>query len=154
MFAVPENTTAQNPVRAAVHPALIAAEFARERHRWAHLLRYDPDERFVAPITVADEFEAWLMSWLPGQSTGLHDHGGVEGAFTVVSGVVTERVVRGTTEVLHEVATGGSRVFGRDYVHQVRNDGPDPAVSIHVYRPGRVPMREYAFDPITGPRPH
>jgi hypothetical protein len=40
--------------------------------------------------------------------------------------------------VLHTVAVGQSRVFGAQYAHQVRNDGIDPAVTIHVYRPHRA----------------
>ena len=39
---------------------------------------------------MTDDYEAWLLTWLPGQSTGLHDHGGSAGAFTVLSGVVEE----------------------------------------------------------------
>ncbi|WP_020497436.1 cysteine dioxygenase [Sciscionella marina] len=150
MFAVPENTIALRPAVSAAHPARIAAEYARDRDRWAHLLRYDPDDRYAALITADELFEVWLLSWLPGQTTGLHDHGGAEGAFTVVTGTVSERVIRGGTEVLHEVAAGQSRVFGIDYVHQVHNAGVDPAVTIHVYRPSRVPMREYRFDPVGG----
>ena len=34
----------------------------------------------------------WLLSWLPGQGTGLHDHGGSAGAFAVVRGTLHERV--------------------------------------------------------------
>ena len=37
------------------------------------------------------------MSWLPGQQTDRHDHGDAAGAFTVVSGSLTEHVLhRGT----------------------------------------------------------
>lgn len=143
MFAVPENTIALPPIRSAAHPARIAAEYARDRERWAHLLRYDPDQRYAALIADTGEFEVWLLSWLPGQSTELHDHGGAEGAFTVVNGAVHERVLRGTSETARSVRAGQSRVFGRNYVHQVRNDDVDPAVTIHVYRPSRLPMREF-----------
>lgn len=153
MFAVPENTVALPAAPAAAHPARLAAEYARDRSRWAHLLRYDPEERFAAPVTVTAEYEVWLLSWLPGQSTALHDHGGAAGAFTVVTGVVTERVCKGTTQVRHEVGAGQSRVFGPGYLHQVANHGTDPAVTVHVYQPGRVPMREYVLDPVRGPVP-
>lgn len=153
MFAVPENTIALPAVSSAAHPARIATEIAKDRTRWGHLLRYDPDERYAALISADDEYEAWLLSWLPGQSTGLHDHGGVEGAYTVVTGTVSERAINGGTEVLHEVTPGRTRVFGVDSVHQVHNAGVDPAVTIHVYRPSRVPMREYAWDPVHGLSP-
>ena len=80
------------------------------------------------------------MSWLPGQSTDLHDHGSATGAFTIVSGVLTERVMRTGTTL--ELQPGQSRVFAPHYVHQVSNNGDDPAVSIHVYRATRQ-MRTY-----------
>lgn len=143
MFAVPENTiTLPSNVNAgAVHPALVAREYAARRDRWAHLLRYDPDDRYAALVHRGGGQEIWLLSWLPGQGTELHDHGSASGAFTVVSGELTEYVAhRGLT---HQLGVGQSRVFGPGYGHMVRNAGPDPAVSIHVYRAART-MRPYA----------
>jgi len=159
VFAVPANTVTLSAVPVAVHPARIATSVARDRHRWAHLLRYDPTERYSALIESTGEVEIWLLSWLPGQHTDLHDHAGSAGAFTVVSGVLTERVIRHPSptarpiEVEHPVTVGQTRVFGPRYVHQVRNIGTDPAVSIHVYRPERAGMTHYHFDPKTGLSP-
>jgi quercetin dioxygenase-like cupin family protein len=152
MFAVPANTIAAATVAPTVHPALIARAYATDRSRWAHLLRYDPDERFAALVDATAGQQVWLMSWLPGQQTDLHDHGAATGAFTVVSGTLTEHVRhRGTT---HPLVPGQSRVFGPGYAHQVRNDGPDPAVSLHVYRAVRT-MRAVSdgFGPLTADRP-
>lgn len=148
MFAVPENTVAMPALASAAHPARIAREFARDKGSWAHLLRYDPEERYTALVASTEHFEVWLMSWLPGQTTGLHDHGGAAGAFTVLNGAVQERVLKGATEVLHTVSDGQSRVFGPDYVHQVSNVGEDPAVTIHVFRPSRGIMRPRTHDPL------
>jgi predicted metal-dependent enzyme (double-stranded beta helix superfamily) len=140
MFAVPENTIPSDGIAPTVHPALIARQYAADRQRWAHLLRYDPDERFAALVHRTPEQEVWLMSWLPGQGTEPHDHGAASGAFTIVSGELTEHVAhRGTTL---RIGVGQSRVFGPGYVHEVRNEGPDPAVSVHVYRAART-MRSY-----------
>jgi quercetin dioxygenase-like cupin family protein len=136
MFAVPANTIASASVAPTVHPALIARAYAADRSRWAHLLRYDPDERFATLVEQTDEQEIWLMSWLPGQETDRHDHGAATGAFTIVSGVLTEHVLhRGVTLSLEP---GQSRAFGPGYAHHVRNLGPDPAVSLHVYRAVRT----------------
>jgi predicted metal-dependent enzyme (double-stranded beta helix superfamily) len=138
VFAVPANTVALPAAPVAVHPARIVVEVARDRSRWAHLLRYDPTERFAALIEKTGDVEIWLMSWLPGQHTDRHDHADSAGAFTVVSGELTERVIRPSHEVEHPVVVGRTRVFGPGYVHEVRNAGVDPAVSIHVYRPERA----------------
>lgn len=144
MFAVPANTIASNSVAPTVHPALIARAFAADRGRWAKFLRYDPDERFATLVESSDGQEIWLMSWLPGQLTDHHDHGDATGAFTIVSGVLTEHVLhRGTTLSL---SPGQSRVFGPGYAHEVHNLGPDPAVSVHVYRSART-MRTIAARP-------
>ncbi|GAB3276223.1 cysteine dioxygenase [Parasphingorhabdus pacifica] len=154
MFAVPPETIAVPADRAIAHPVRIAREFAADRHSWAHLLRYDPEQRWFGLLERTAEHEAWLLSWLPGQQTELHDHGGATGAFTVVSGHLGERVIRSegarSAETLNSLDAGKSRVFGPNYVHQVRNDGPDPAISIHVYRPARSDMRLYDLDPIEG----
>jgi quercetin dioxygenase-like cupin family protein len=136
MFAVPANTIASASVAPTVHPALIARAFAADRGRWAPLLRYDPDERFATLVESTERQEVWLMSWLPGQETDHHDHGVATGAFTVVQGTLTEHVLhRGTTLSL---SPGQTRVFGPGYAHQVRNLGPDPAVTLHVYRSART----------------
>ncbi len=144
MFAVPPNTVALPYGRALAHPARIARDLAADRRAWAHLLRYDPDHRWFGLIERTETHEAWLLSWLPGQHTDLHDHGGATGAFTVVSGVLSERALQHRegreAEALHTLTVGQSRVFGPHYTHRVHNDGPDPAISIHVYRPGRPPM--------------
>lgn len=146
MFAVPAGTIASSSVATTVHPALIARAFAADRAKWAHLLRYDPDERFAVRVEATDEQEVWLMSWLPGQETDRHDHGDATGAFTVVSGTLTEDVLhRGVTL---SVNAGQSRVFGPGYAHHVRNAGPDPAVSLHVYRSVRT-NRVIADQPVS-----
>ncbi|WP_436501532.1 cysteine dioxygenase [Actinokineospora sp. HUAS TT18] len=156
MFAVPENTIAVAGAPAASHPALVARAYAADRARWRDQLSYDPDQRYTALIDSTDGQEVWLMTWLPGQSTDLHDHGAVSGAFTLVSGTLTETVARGgerPAEVLNALSAGQTRVFGPGYVHQVTNTGTDPAISIHVYREGRPPMGRYRLDPVTGPQP-
>ncbi|ATE56904.1 cysteine dioxygenase family protein [Actinosynnema pretiosum subsp. pretiosum] len=148
MFAVPENTIALPETRAVPHPVRVALAFAARRERWAHLLRYDPDHRFATLVEGSGDQEVWLMSWLPGQRTDLHDHGLTSGAFTVVSGSLTEVVGSGASQALHHLRAGQSRVFGPDYAHQVRNDGTDPAVTLHVYRDGGRTMRPVRYTPI------
>jgi predicted metal-dependent enzyme (double-stranded beta helix superfamily) len=153
MFAVPDNTLLRPENPALRHPVRVALEVAADRDRWRHLLRYDPDERFATLVSRDERQEVWLMSWLPGQGAELHDHGGAEGAFTVVNGVLTELVGRPghAGQALHVLHAGQSRVFGPNYVHQMRNEGVDPAVSIHVFGPTRQRMTPYRFDPVDGP---
>jgi quercetin dioxygenase-like cupin family protein len=78
----------------------------------------------------------WLLSWVPGQGSGLHDHGRSSGVLTVLEGKLTERTERGT----RALAGGAQRVFAPGYVHEVVNDTLEPAVSLHVYYPGLTEM--------------
>ncbi|AOS65303.1 cysteine dioxygenase [Actinoalloteichus hymeniacidonis] len=151
MFAVPPNTVVLPSQQAAAHPVRVAMATAADRASWAPLLRYDPDQRWAGLLARTEHHEVWLLSWLPGQRTALHDHGGAIGAFTVVNGILTERVARRDghaerIEVIQPLSAGASRVFGPDYVHEVSNEGPDPAVSVHVYRRERREMNEYVHE--------
>ncbi|MEV0648141.1 cysteine dioxygenase family protein [Phytomonospora sp. NPDC050363] len=115
--------------------------------------RFSTRSRTARRLVAADDHEAWLMAWLPGQSTELHDHGGdhlpAEAGFTVVSGRLREyTVVPGEFPGLssHEVAEGESVSVSPRTIHAVRNDSTEPAVSVHVYAPKLVRMRSYLFD--------
>ncbi|MDG4809887.1 cysteine dioxygenase family protein [Micromonospora sp. WMMD1120] len=110
---------------------------------WPVALRFDPTERWYARLAVTDEHEVWALSWLPGQGTDLHDHGGSSGAFRVVSGALTEETVSAGGLSPRLLTPGAGRRFGPRHVHQVTNRGADPAVSVHVYRPALVRMTRY-----------
>jgi mannose-6-phosphate isomerase-like protein (cupin superfamily) len=125
----------------------------REESRWTHLL--DP----AAAAAVLDpslhgelaDAQVWLLSWLPGQGTDLHDHGSSSGAFAVARGTLTERVVGArASEEVHQSRTdltaGRVRYFGPHHVHQVVNSLPEPAVSLHVYAPVLRWMNTYRVE--------
>ncbi|WP_328346249.1 cysteine dioxygenase [Micromonospora sp. NBC_00421] len=110
---------------------------------WAVPLRFDPTERWYARLASTGEYEVWALSWLPGQGTDLHDHGGSSGAFLVVAGELIERTVSGGRLRPHRLTAGASRRFGPRHVHEVTNRGDQPAVSVHVYRPALRHMTRY-----------
>lgn len=152
MFAVPADTI-PHLAPAATHPALIARDLTDDLTdgvaRWAHLLRYDPDRPAAALVERTGSQEVWLVGWLPGQGRRWHTHDAVSGAFTVVSGVLTERVARNGEVLAYRVEAGRTRVCGARHRHEVINDGPDPAVSVHVYRTATA-SGVCRFDPVTG----
>jgi mannose-6-phosphate isomerase-like protein (cupin superfamily) len=140
-------------VALALHPELWEPLVRyREESRWTSLL--DP-ARAAAVLDPSQHEElagaqVWLLSWLPGQGTPLHDHGRSAGAFAVAAGTLTERVVTrspGPQLVTNDLTTGRVRWFGPRHVHQVRNDGAEPAVSIHVYTPPLRSMNTYRVEP-------
>ena len=48
---------------------------------WLGRVRLNPEGRWYERIHLDDSHEVWVISWLPGQGTGFHDHGGSAGAF-------------------------------------------------------------------------
>ena len=119
---------------------------------WLARVRLNSAGRWYERIHIDDSHEVWLISWLPGQATGFHDHGGSAGAFAVVWGTLMERRVTGaalTGQVLAKpIGAGGSRAFGPRYIHDVRNTAAAAvAVSVHAYSPPLPQMTRYDLTP-------
>jgi predicted metal-dependent enzyme (double-stranded beta helix superfamily) len=116
-----------------------AGALAAAPDEWLRRVRLSPEGRWYERLHRDGDQEIWLISWLPGQATGLHDHGGSRGAFAVALGDLEERDLTGT----RQLTTGQTRAFGPDYVHEVRNTSKAPAVSVHVYSPPLTVMNRY-----------
>jgi predicted metal-dependent enzyme (double-stranded beta helix superfamily) len=119
---------------------------------WLGRVRLNPEGRWYERIQLDHCHEVWVISWLPGQSTGFHDHGGSAGAFAVVWGTLVERRVVGartTGQVLAKpIGAGGARAFGPRYIHDVRNAAASSvAVSVHAYSPPLPAMTRYELTP-------
>lgn len=130
----------------------LARSLAADRARWAPLVRYDATTRWYARLQTGPGYEVWLLSWLPGQSSGLHDHGDSSGVLTVLQGALSERARPAGddgAETGRSLTGGDQRVFAPGYVHEVVNDSLEPAVSLHVYFPGLTEMTPHAC---TSPR--
>ncbi|MFG3256888.1 cysteine dioxygenase [Streptomyces sp. NPDC048172] len=125
--------------------ARIADSFAARPELWRPQVRFVAEERWHARLAQTPEHEVWLLTWLPGQGTEVHDHGGASGAFSVVEGVLTERSFRRQPPVARarELREGGTRSFGPRYIHEVANRGTAPAVSVHAYSPVLAAMSYY-----------
>ena len=99
---------------------------------------------------MGDSYELWLISWLPGQSTGFHDHGGANGAFGVVWGQLDEYTPADAAEMpgARPVSPGTVRSFGPRHIHDVRNpEAGTVAVSVHAYSPPLSAMTRYDLTP-------
>jgi predicted metal-dependent enzyme (double-stranded beta helix superfamily) len=136
---------------------------------WVARVRLDAEGRWYERIDADASCEIWLISWLPGQSTGFHDHGGSSGAFAVVWGDLHECVVPGLgpeaiasvtprpharpggtagDTLINRVPPGVVRSFGPRYVHDVRNTSVSSvAVSVHAYSPPLSEMTRYNLTP-------
>jgi len=116
---------------------------------WAMQIKFDPIRRWYRRLVLADEYEVWLLTWLPEQRTGFHDHGPSAGAFVVALGTLQEVTARAGHPVPRtRTLTGGAvRSFGPAYIHDVRNDSADLAVSVHAYSPPLTSMRSSTSTP-------
>ena len=117
---------------------------------WVARVRLDPEGRWYEQIPVDGRYELWLISWLPGQSTGFHDHGGANGAFGVVWGELDEYLLEGKAggTIARPIVPGRVRSFGPRHVHDVRNSSTGSvAVSVHAYSPPLSAMTRYDLTP-------
>src|SRR5438093_9574262 len=98
--------------------ARLVSSIASQPGRWQPTVRFDPARRWFARLELTTDLEVWLLSWLPGQGTGFHDHGAAAGAFTVAQGELTERTVPAgrVTAVSRVLAAGQARPFGPAHV--------------------------------------
>jgi predicted metal-dependent enzyme (double-stranded beta helix superfamily) len=103
--------------------------------------------RWYCRLALSDRYEIWLLSWLPGQQTGFHDHGASAGAFAVALGRLTEQAAIGgrPAPATRTLPRGTTWSFGQHYVHDVSNDAAEPALSVHAYSPPLSRMRRFAL---------
>ncbi|MFD7085520.1 cysteine dioxygenase [Streptomyces sp. NPDC059918] len=131
------------------HPATVAEfaglsrSIAANRAEWEHLVQYDAATRWYHRLRTGPGYEVWLLSWVPGQGSGRHDHGTSSGVLTVLDGELTEHGPRGPLTL----GAGAQRVFAPGYAHEVVNDTLEGAVSLHVYFPGLTEMPMHGCSP-------
>src|SRR3954470_1356597 len=131
---------------AQIVPARIAAELALREQLWRPHVRFRQPRHYTR-LVARPGWEAWLLTWLPGQSTGLHDHGGSAGAFAVLEGTLEESVAvpdrqHDTPRVTMRARAYGAaalRSFGAHHIHDVEARQA-PSVSLHVYAPALIVM--------------
>jgi rhodanese-related sulfurtransferase/mannose-6-phosphate isomerase-like protein (cupin superfamily) len=122
--------------------ASIVSRFASSEE-WIDRVRLRAEHRWYERLYQGPEHDIWVISWLPGQTTGFHDHGESSGAFVVATGILEEH--RPGERAL-AIRPGESRSFGPDYAHDVRNVSPAPAISIHAYSPPLDEMNTYELE--------
>lgn len=120
--------------------------------------------RWFTRIHGDDELDVWLISWVPGQPTELHDHGGSLGALTVISGSLNEYRWDGRALRRRRLDAGDQAGFPLGWVHDVvwaprpvtvpvslpvagASSVPaapvQPTLSVHAYSPPLTAMSYY-----------
>ncbi|WP_310773291.1 cysteine dioxygenase [Mycobacterium sp. Z3061] len=153
------NNPSSGPTRLRVPDLLHATDQAADdvlSGRCDHLL---PDggvpetERWFTRIYGDDELDIWLISWVPGHATELHDHGGSLGALTVLSGSLSEYRWDGSRLRRRRLDAGDQAGFPLGWVHDVvwaprpaaiTTPAPvAPTLSVHAYSPPLTAMSYY-----------
>ena len=84
---------------------------------WSPHVRHDPEERTWHELFRDEHVSAWVICWMPGHDTGLHDHSGSAGAVTVVSGAVLEQRLAPFEDVVGSLHSRGE-LFDFDGNHR------------------------------------
>lgn len=108
--------------------------------------RFDARDYRRELIERGDGFELWLLSWLPGQRTRIHDHGGAMTAAEVLSGLLREEHFerRGVGVVRTDCSDhrpGIVDVHGPDKIHRI--EALTPTMSLLLYLPGMSDGRTF-----------
>lgn len=153
----PSGSPSPGPTRLRVPDLLHATDRAADdvlSGRCDHLLPpggIPESRRWFTRIHGDEELDIWLISWVPGHHTELHDHGGSLGALTVVSGSLTEFRWDGRALRRRRLDAGDQAGFPLGWVHDVvwaprpvPVSGPArPSLSVHAYSPPLTAMSYY-----------
>ncbi len=113
-----------------------ASEIAGRAEIWEPLIHSDPDRRRYELVYEDDRMDAWVLSWMPGQGTGFHDHYISGVGLCVAAGCVREDLmVYGGEPQSLDLGAGDTRQGGPGYIHRVTHESGLPAVTVHVYSP-------------------
>jgi Cysteine dioxygenase type I len=125
----------------------IAGGIASRPELWEPLVRVDAEQRRYMLAYEDDRLDAWVLSWMPGQGTGFHDHYISGVGLSVAAGSVREdQLVYGTSHLARHLRPGDTRQGGPGYIHRVTHDEGEPAVTVHVYSPRLDWVGQYRLD--------
>jgi quercetin dioxygenase-like cupin family protein len=136
------------PTLTAVDLEQIAIAIRDRPELWEPLLVIDPTHRRYRLLYEDERTDIWVLCWMPGQSTGFHDHDISDVGLAIARGMIVERQLQlptGATAL--ELRHGDTRQGPAGYVHSVAHGEDEPAVSIHCYSPPLMKVGQYRVDP-------
>jgi hypothetical protein len=125
----------------------VARGIAARPALWEPLVRVDAERRRYELVYEDERMDAWVLSWMPDQGTGFHDHYISSVGLCVAAGTVREDRLRyGGDDIRRTLSSGDARAGGPGYIHRVRHVSGEPAVTIHVYSPRLDWVGQYRID--------
>lgn len=114
---------------------------------WRPLIVIDRDRRRYELLYEDDWVDIWVLSWMPGQRTGFHDHDRSGVGLCCAQGALDEgMLVLGASAEPVRLTPGTSRNGAGGYIHSVAHVEGEPAVSIHAYSPPLMVVGQYSQD--------
>jgi hypothetical protein len=125
----------------------VARGIAARPEIWRPLARTDDGRRRYELVYEDDRMDAWVLSWMPGQGTGFHDHWISSVGLCVADGEIREDQMRyGLPAIERTLGPGMSRQGNPSYIHRVQHAAGAPAVTVHVYSPRLDWVGQYRID--------
>jgi len=126
---------------------VVAGAIAERTELWEPLVHRDPENRKYELVYEDERMDAWVLSWMPGQGTGFHDHYISSVGLSVARGAVREDLmVYGRDPDTRVLTPGETRQGGPGYIHRVTYESGLPAVTVHVYSPRLDWVGQYRLD--------
>jgi predicted metal-dependent enzyme (double-stranded beta helix superfamily) len=126
----------------------LVSELASRTELWQPLVVCDADRRRYRLMLEDERLDIWVLSWMPGQATGFHDHGRSHVGLTALQGAVLERQIRlGEAAIERELVPGFVQPGPAGYIHSVSHGFGEPAVTLHAYSPPLVHVGQYRAGP-------
>jgi hypothetical protein len=127
--------------------AAVAQGIVGRPRLWQPLTHTDTERRRYELVYEDERMDAWVLSWMPGQGTGFHDHyiSGV-GLCVAAGSVVEDQLVYGQEHLARRLQRGDTRIGGPGYIHRVAHHDGEPAVTVHVYSPRLDWVGQYRLD--------
>jgi hypothetical protein len=125
----------------------MACAIAERPDVWQPLACADSEQRRYELVYEDERMDAWVLSWMPGQGTGFHDHYISSVGLAVAAGAIREDQMRyGMPAIERHLRPGDSRSGNASYIHRVQHWEGEPAVTIHVYSPRLDWVGQYRVD--------
>jgi hypothetical protein len=111
---------------------------------WRPLVVVDAHRRRYELLLDDERVDVWVLSWMPGQRTGFHDHDVSRVGLVCAQGALDEGSLSlGDAAETVRMTAGVSRSGPGGYIHAVAHHAGEPAVSIHAYSPPLVRVGQY-----------
>ncbi len=126
----------------------LVKQIAARPDLWKPLVVIDRKRRRYELLYDDDRVDIWVLSWMPGQRTGFHDHDQSTVGLVCAQGELDEGSLSiGADAETVRMRAGVCRSGRGGYIHAVAHHAGEPAVSIHAYSPPLICVGQYRADP-------